>query len=191
MNRPPTPASRLGRLALTALPLLALPASLAGQDTKPIQVSLVTPVQIFSESYAIQGLRLNVLYGRSAGMSGIDIGVANHVTGDLSGIEVGLVNLVEAQMEGLQIGLYNSVQDAAGVQLGVLFGLAGVNEVKGRMQGLQVAVVNIGGTFEGLQFGLVNIADDMNGIQLGLVNIIRSKEELGILPIVNWKFDGE
>jgi len=29
----------------------------------------------------------------------------------------------------------------------------------------------------------------MYGVQVGLINIIRSKPDLWILPIVNWKFE--
>lgn len=50
------------------------------EETRPIQLSLVTPIQIFSEDYGITGVRLNLLYGRNATVTGLDLGLVNHTT---------------------------------------------------------------------------------------------------------------
>jgi hypothetical protein len=40
----------------------------------------------------------------------------------------------------------------------------------------------------GVQLGLLNKTTWMHGIQIGLLNIITNKDDLPILPIVNWHF---
>lgn len=137
---------------------------------KPIQISLVTPVQIFPENYGIVGLRLNLIYGRQAYVQGIDWGLINVTTGGTSkGIQVGLVGLNDGNFVGLQ---YNFV-----------------NITHGSFKGLQWGFVNNAGTMSGLQLGFINIADNMlSGLQIGLINIIHKGGAFPFFPIINWSF---
>ncbi len=138
-------------------------------QTKPVQVSLVTPIQIFPEKYTITGIRLNLLYGRNVSVQGVDIGLVNHVTtGKFQGFQWGLVGLADADFSGWQ--------DCA------------VNVVQVRCEGLQWGLVNYAGDMSGLQFGLVNYAKKMKGLQIGLVNIIKQGGQFPVFPIVNWSF---
>ena len=83
----------------------------AAADTMPIQLSLFTPVQIFSDTTSIAGFRFNLLYGRNADMTGFDLGLVNHTTGSVQGgaviagfgaviSEVGAVMMVGGNIRG-------------------------------------------------------------------------------------------
>ena len=147
--------------------LLAAAPALA--QNKPIQLALVTPIQIFPEETPIVGLRLNLLYGRNVSVSGLDLGLVNHTTTGLSkGWQRGLVGLNDADFLGFQD--------------------CGVNVTKGRCEGLQWGVVNYAGEMSGLQLGLVNYTMAMKGLQIGLVNIIKQGGQFPVFPIVNWSF---
>lgn len=151
--------------------LMAIPA-LSTQvlaQSKPIQLSLFTPVQIFDENIPISGVRLSLLYGRSVSVTGLDWGLVNHTTsGKSMGVQFGLVGIADADFVGWQ--------DNA------------VNVVKGNFEGLQWGVVNYAHYANGLQLGFVNFAGSMKGLQIGLVNIIDSGGQFPIFPIVNWSF---
>ena len=67
---------------VTSTPVLA--------KNRPIQLALVTPIQIFPESDSITGIRLNLLYGRNASVTGLDVGLVNHTsTGKFKGLQYG------------------------------------------------------------------------------------------------------
>lgn len=162
--------------------LVAAPA--LAQSERPIQVSLLNPVQIFSEDESIKGLRLNILYGKNANMTGVDIGfIAGHTTGNGKGVQWNLVNITEGDFLGWQWGAANIVGGAfTGYQLGWY------NSTKGPTEGFQWGIVNTAEDMSGFQLGLVNYAKKMYGLQIGLINIISSKDKLPVLPIVNWSF---
>lgn len=146
--------------------ILATPAL---AEDRPVQLALFTPVQIFPETDAITGIRLNLLYGRNTSVSGLDLGLINHTTTGASvGLQYGLVNLVDSGFTGWQ--------DSA------------VNLVRGDFKGLQTGLVNHAHYAEGLQLGLVNYAESMHGLQIGIANIIRRDGMLPFFPIVNWSF---
>lgn len=146
--------------------LIAAPAF---AQNRPIQLALVTPIQIFPEDTPIGGVRLNLLYGRNVSVSGLDLGLVNHTTTGLSkGWQYGLVGLNDADFLGFQ--------DCA------------VNVTKGRCEGFQWGVVNYAGEMSGLQLGLVNYAMSMKGLQIGIVNIIKQGGQFPVFPIVNWSF---
>ncbi|HSM06679.1 MAG TPA: hypothetical protein VK858_18790 [Longimicrobiales bacterium] len=176
------------RLLLLAALLLLSPLALRAQA--PIQLSLFPPIQLVDESEGIQGVRLGV-YAKNAGMEGFDLGIVTHTTGDVLALQVALANIVEGDASGAQVGwglgfaIANVVRgDFTGFQSGLYNGA-------GSARALQLgALNNVGGRVAGLQLGLVNVAEDMNGFQVGLVNIIRSKDRFPVLPIVNWKLDG-
>lgn len=170
-------------MVLLGLVFLTTTTSLHAQRERAIQLSLLTPVQLFPEADAITGVRLNLLYGRNAWVRGLDLGLVNHTTsGTSKGVQFGLVsinrtnfvgwqygavNLVEKKFEGFQQGLYNGNDEGSGLQLGF---------------------VNTSQNFKGLQIGLVNYARQLHGLQIGIVNIISQGGVAPVLPIVNWSF---
>jgi len=138
-------------------------------EKRPIQIALVTPIQIFPEDDSITGVRLNLLYGRNVAVSGLDLGLVNHTTtGMFKGWQHGLVGIADTDFMGWQD--------------------CGVNITNGKCEGLQWGVVNYAGYMSGLQLGLVNYSRTMKGLQIGLVNIIRQGGQFPVFPIVNWSF---
>lgn len=164
--------------------LLALPALPAqGQQDHPIQLSLVTPIQLFPEDESVRGVRLNILYGRNTFMTGLDYGLVNHTTRDFLGVGIGLVNLTDGDVTGLHSGFVNITEGAfEGLQYGAVNTAASVH-------GVQIGMVNHSPNYRGLQLGIVNYAERMNGVQVGLVNIIRFGGVLPVMPFVNWSLD--
>jgi hypothetical protein len=150
-------------IVTAALMLLHVPAARA---EKPVNLSLVTPLQIFSEAEAIKGFRFSLFYGRQSRMTGFDLGLVNHVTGEMYGVQWGAANVVEGNCTGWQAAVFNYT--------------------KGAFLGAQTGVVNYAGTVKGLQFGLVNWAGSMQkGLQIGLANIIQRDGWLPFMVIVN------
>lgn len=153
-------------VAVIAFTLFSSPAY---SQSKPIQLSLVTPVQLFKPSTPIAGIRVNLIYGRNVSITGIDWGLVNHTTDGIStGVQFGLVNLNDNHFTGWQDGL--------------------VNITKGNAEGLQWGLVNSAEYASGLQLGFVNYARSMKGLQIGLVNIIRQGGAFPVFPIINWSF---
>jgi hypothetical protein len=159
-------SSVITALVIAVMLLAEIPAQ---AEQRPIQLSLVTPIQIHPEEYTISGFRFNLLYGRNASVVGFDWGLVNQTTTGLSqGLQMGLVSLADADFTGLQ---YSSV-----------------NVTGGTAKGMQWGIVNTAGFANGLQFGLVNYAKSMKGLQIGLVNIIKQGGQFPVFPIVNWSF---
>ena len=163
---------------------LFVAAGPAGAETRYVQLSLLNPVQVFPEQDSIEGVRVNLFYGRNASLTGVDVGwIAGHLTGDLKGVQWNLANIVEGDAIAWQAGLLNVTEGSfAGYQLGIY------NRTKGPSEGLQVGWVNMADDAGGVQLGLVNYTRRMRGLQIGLVNVISSKEKLPVLPLVNWSF---
>ncbi len=138
-------------------------------EKRPIQIALVTPIQIFPEDDSITGVRFNLLYGRNAAVSGLDLGLVNHTTtGMFKGWQHGLVGIADTDFMGWQ--------DCA------------VNVTNGKFEGFQWGIVNYANAMSGFQLGLVNYAQTMKGLQIGFVNIIRQGGQFPVFPIVNWSF---
>lgn len=172
------------RFLLVAVALV-LPASAVRAETKPFNVTLLSPAQVFPPTESIRGVRVNLLYGRNVNVSGLELGlVCGHVTGDFRGLQWQPVNLVEGSFTGWQTGwLYSQTRgDFLGLQS------SAVNFAGANAEGVQFGVVNVAESMSGLQLGLVNVANRTDGLQIGLVNVIKSKESLPVLPIVNWTF---
>lgn len=169
--------------AVVALAILALPvAGHAQEQTQhPLQLSLITPVQLFPETDPIHGVRLNIFYGRSEEMVGLDLGLVNHTTEEFRGVQFGLAGLAEGHFKGVQV---NNVNLVKGLMEGFQWGfLNGVDEGRG----LQLGAVNYATmSHRGLEIGLVNYANSMNGVQIGFINIIRHGAPFPVLPIINW-----
>ena len=148
--------------------IFILPNSGTGQS-KPVNIALINPIQIFPENTTITGVRLNILYGKNVSMTGIDFGLVNHIGGGgFTGAQFGLVNLCDGKFLGFQDGILNLAD--------------------GDVEGLQWGLFNKGNYVNGLQFGLVNYAASMKGLQIGLVNIIKKGGQFPVFPIVNWSF---
>jgi len=160
---------------LLAAVLFALLAPTAAQaDSKPINLALFDPIQIFQRDQSIHGFRFNLLYGNNNEMVGFDLGLVNRATGPIKGLQWGFVHWGESSMVGAQLGLVDLLMkgEAKGAQL------SAVNLADSAI-GLQWGVVNYAPRMKGLQLGLVNITDHLEGLQLGLVNVAKN----GFLPI--------
>ncbi len=155
------------RAALTAS-AAALLMSPALAQSKPINIALVTPIQIVPPEVEVSGFRWNIIYGKNSAMTGLDIGIANHVAGP---------------MKGVQLGWFNQAESMVGWQDAI------VNYTVGEAEGLQWGGVNYAGRINGLQLGLVNYAERANGVQVGLVNIIKEGGMFPVMIIANWGFE--
>ena len=161
--------SRIGQLFGALLVAVLVFPSLGTAQTRPINIALFNPIQIFPESNSIEGLRINLIYGKNVSMLGLDWGLVNGVgTGGFTGLQFGLVNICDGNAMGFQGG--------------------GLNLVKENVEGLQWGWFNSGGHVSGFQLGLVNYAGSMKGLQIGLINIINTGGFMPVFPIVNWSF---
>jgi hypothetical protein len=176
--------------SLCALVLLALVFVHAGPlraadepagGTKPIQIALWNPVQIFPEDTSILGVRLNLLYGLNRNMTGLDIGIGNHTKGDEKGLQYGLVGFVEGSFRGWQNNAFNYSETFYGFQHGFYNGAHTAT-------GFELGFVNITQDMHGFQLGIFNMTQTLYGLQIGIINVVQQKEDLPILPIVNWSF---
>jgi len=159
----------IASLALVVIALIYVSTPAEAQP-RPVQLALVTPIQIFPEDDAILGVRLNLLYGRNASVMGLDLGLVNHVTTGIStGAQYGAVGLVDSDFVGLQNNL--------------------VNAANGKFDGFQLGIVNYAKVANGFQLGFVNYAESMRGLQIGVVNIIQRGGAFPVFPIVNWSFE--
>ncbi len=155
-------------LGIVFISLFFISTSLNAQD-QPIQIAIVTPIQIFPDNVNIVGVRLNLIYGCNSSVTGLDVGFINHTTEGLSqGVQYGFVSLVDSDFTGWQNNL--------------------VNITKGNFKGFQLGIVNYANQMNGLQFGLVNYTVNMKGLQIGLVNMIKQKGAFSFFSIVNWSF---
>lgn len=169
-------------VAGTAITLALLAATPALAETRPIQLSLINPIQIFPQGDSVKGIRLNLIYGVNQDVKGLDLGLINHTRGDGKGIQYGPIGLVDGDFTGWQNGIVTMTRGRFnGLQTGFYNG-AGTGEM------FQWGIINVGKDIAGLQVGIVNVAENLHGLQIGLVNVIKSKDKLPFLPLVNWKF---
>jgi len=171
-------------IIIAGLILAAVVPAVFAQETKPINLALFDPVQIYKKDVPIKGFRFNLIYGNNSAMTGVDIGLANWVTGETKGIQWGLINYTMGNFTGWQSA---PVQKVGGHMLGVQSGwLASINATG---KGLQFSGVTYSDDFIGLQLGVVNYAIELHGIQIGLINIIKNGGMLPFFPIFNFSFD--
>jgi hypothetical protein len=177
-------ASAWHRWVLAVLAIALFAAPLQAQEKRPIQLSLVAPLQIFPEEDTIAGFRLNVIYGSNVAVSGFDLGVANHTTtGAFKGVQFGILGLADTEFIGWQNNWVNiTMERFEGFQSGV------VNYSHGA-SGFLLAGVNVTSQMHGLQLAIVNYTERMHGIQVGLINIIKEGGAFPFFPIVNWSFE--
>lgn len=149
--------------------LCALAQAPVHAEERLVQVSIITPIQLFPEEDSISGLRLNLLYGRNVSVTGLDLGLVNHTsTGMMTGLQYGLVGIADNDFTGWQD---NSI-----------------NIVRNDFKGMQWGLVNYARNAKGFQLGFVNYTWTMEGLQIGLLNIIREGAMVPVLPLVNWCF---
>ncbi|MFC1614103.1 LA_2272 family surface repeat-containing protein [Gemmatimonadota bacterium] len=155
-------------LGLAALTIILIYTPVQAQN-RPIQIAIVTPLQLFPEENSISGIRFNLIYGRNVSVTGLDVGLINHTTtGKSKGIQFGMVSVVESDFMGWQDNC--------------------VSVTKGKFEGFQSGIINYSNNMNGFQLGLVNYAETMKGLQVGLVNIIKQGGTFPVFPIVNWSF---
>jgi len=169
---------------LVAAVLFCLAVELASAEgTSSFQLALFNPIQLRDESMSIFALRLSLIYGRNVSVQGLDVGLVNVSTGGSSvGLQWGLVGYNKGNFVGWQ---HNFVGITKGHFGG--FQSGGVN-IMTEGQAFQYGLVNVAETVDGLQLGFVNYTQRMHGLQIGILNIIRQKENLPVLPIINWMF---
>lgn len=156
------------RIVLALLFLIAHGGS-AVADSGPIQLSLVSPVQIIPETHSVQAFRFSLIYGKNTSVTGLDIGLVNVATGGVSkGIQLGIIGITNGNFSGLQNNL--------------------VSITDGTMEGLQMGAFTGNGHTSGIQIGILNMTETMNGVQLGLLNFISTGGFFPFFPIVNWSF---
>jgi hypothetical protein len=157
------------KVIFAAIALILILPILGSAQSKPINIALFNPIQVFPEDNSITGLRINFIYGKNTSMTGLDWGLVNGVgTGGFTGLQWGFVNLCDGNVTGMQGGL--------------------VNFVDKNVEGFQYGWVNKGEYVNGFQLGLVNYAGSMKGLQIGIVNIIKTGGQFPVFPIVNWSF---
>ena len=170
MGKTPTPL-----LALAAL-VLAVVASpcVRAEESRPVMLSLVNPVQWPSSQSDVSGFRLSLLYGQCDDFAGLDIGLVGCATGDFRGLAIGGANIVSDRLVGLQVGLVNwnsnGDESSARRSLGVQYGF--LNYVDSFF-GLQDGWINVSsGNVSGLQYGFLNCACDVTGVQCGSLIVL-------------------
>ena len=147
---------------------VVLPAIVMAQS-KPVNIALFNPIQVFPENTSIEGLRINFIYGKNTSMKGLDWGLVNEVgKGGTTGVQWGFVNMNSGNFVGWQSGA--------------------VNLNKGDVKGFQWGWYNTGAHVNGLQLGIVNSAETLYGLQIGLINLIKTGGQFPVFPIVNWSF---
>lgn len=179
-NRDGRPAA-LATVVLACVAASLAPAAASAQEdaarSRPVQLAVLNPLQVFGEDASVTGLRLNLLLGVNQDVTGVDVSaVAGHTLGTQRGLQLGLINQVDGGCTGAQISaIGQSVEERLrGVQM------AGIVSLASEGAGAQIAGVLATATeFTGFQLGLVTFADEMTGLQLGLLNF----NEKGFLPV--------
>ena len=173
-------------LALVFSSVALIPETAIAQE-KPVQLGLVTPLQIVPEDESVGAFRLCLIYCANENVSYVDIGLVLKTRGKNEIIQLSAVGLGN-DFSGVQwgwAGNYNTGR-LSGVQLGSL----GNYTVSG--EGVMLAgLFNGTEEFGGLQIALVNYTKDLQGLQVGLINIIANGGDifgLPIFPIVNFDF---
>lgn len=159
---------------------------------KPVQLAILTPVQLFPPEDSIKGLSLDLLYSVNNDVSGLTLGTGlAKANGDRKGISLGAINWTRGLSYGLKAGLLNYAgKNSVGIDAGV------INIVQGDTKGVQLGIVNwnegffhgwqfgavneVNGPFVGLQCGLLNYAVEMSGLQLGFFNTAHSGAMAGV-----------
>jgi hypothetical protein len=138
----------------------------SGMSFFPLQLAIVSPIQMVNPNTSITGLRLDIISGENVNVYGIDMGIINKVNRTMAGIEIGAINFT-GNTYGFQLGAIN---------------LGNTNAI------FQVGVFNVTGTVYGIQFGAINITQHLHGLQIGIINICRQGPGASLFPIINAGF---
>ena len=117
----------------------------------PIQLSIYMPGQLFGQSTAVRGLRLNLFYGVSSDVKGLDIGLLNW-SGSTTGVQAGPGNVNIGDFRGLQLGLTSlTTGTSSGIMIHPLvqytegdvsgFALSGAAWTNGDVHGMQLGLI--------------------------------------------------
>jgi len=157
----------------------------------PIQISIWSPIQVFSRDWDVVGFRYGGFYSRNRHVYGLDIGFVNRADSSSGGIQLGLFNTVSvlkgrggfvaenyahfdyarsdkrpAYYTGMQLGSWNSADEMRGLQCA-----GGINDAF-TINGLQLALMNFCYDGCGIQLGLgQNAFGDFVGAQIGAINM--------------------
>ena len=177
---------RILSLVLILSCLTGISAARAQNEVTAVQLSLFAPTQLFYQSYSVEGLRLDLIYGLNQNVRGVDLGLINESLGYAGGLELGLSNRVSKEFGGVQIGLFNEVKwEFSGVQIGVL---ANIDVRPARGVEASIFYNDAQEEIRGLQFGLVNHAASLYGVQIGLLNFNDDAKYKGFIPFINAAF---
>ncbi|NNF06228.1 MAG: hypothetical protein HKN21_05670, partial [Candidatus Eisenbacteria bacterium] len=55
----------------------AFASSTAQAETNPVNLALFNPIQIFGEDTSVEGVRVNLIYGKNRDVTGLDLGLIN------------------------------------------------------------------------------------------------------------------
>jgi len=171
-------------LVLSTIALVPEPAS---AQTKPVQLGLVTPLQIVPEDQSVGAFRLCLIYCANDDVQYVDLGLVLKTRGKNEGIQLNGVGLGH-DFSGFQWGWAGSYNTGrlSGVQL------AGLGNYTVSGKGVQWSgIFNGSEDFGGLQVALVNYTKSLQGLQVGLINIITEGGDifgLPIFPFVNFDF---
>lgn len=112
--------------------------SLMNADVTPLQISIITPVELPWGDWDVRGIRISAPYGRARNVTGLDVGVWNAATKSMTGWQIGAANIAN-YTRGLQTGALNCAI---------------------RLKGVQIGVINYAESACGLQLGLINVIED-------------------------------
>lgn len=150
-----------------ALGLTVVAAFPAFAASKPVNLSLFTPISLAKAEDAVTAFRFDFIYGRNTSVNGLDLGLINHTTsGKSGGLEWGGINYTQGDFSGVQLGAVNYNQGSAGV--------------------FQWGAFNYAQSANGLQLALINYAGTIKGVQIGAINIISKGGFLPVCIIANW-----
>jgi hypothetical protein len=145
-------------------------------NLRGVQIALASGVE-----GKTSGAQIGAVFAFANRLHGVHVsGLFGWANGELTGVQIaGLVNQTYDDIEGLQAAGFLNVarKQLTGVQVG------GTNI--GRVEGLQIGVVNVSQEVNGVQIGIVNVARKIHGLQVGIVNVTDNfkGESLGVVPL--------
>ncbi|MCA9665380.1 MAG: caspase family protein [Myxococcales bacterium] len=176
---------------------LTLGANYIGRDLKGLQVSLganMLAEDLVAGAQFTLGMNL-----ASRDMLGSQIALGLNVAGgDVDGTQIALgANIAAGVVDGAQISLGTNVAargvDGTQITLGANIAAGemrgsqiavGLNQAR-HLSGVQIGLLNVGGTINGAQIGLINIAHTVTATQIGLINAAaRSDRPVGLLSFI-------
>ncbi len=154
------------------------PVGWVGYDLRGVQLGLASVVE-----GQTQGLALDGIFAISGGpVTGAQVaGVFGWASDRVKGVALaGVAQQAYGDVDGLLLAGVTSVARGRvrGVQLA-----GGVNI--GRVDGVQIGLINVSAEVNGLQLGILNVARKINGLQVGVINVTDKLEgeSLGVAPI--------